>query len=54
MDLFMTPVSPSKKFDALTSEFPTELLTMALGGLSALVIFLKQYQQRSLLKRLWK
>ena len=54
MDLFFTPATPSKKFDALTDEFPRELLGMALSGLFVTVFFIKQYSQNSVLQRLWR
>jgi len=54
LDLFFVPASPSKKFDALTDDFPTELLVTALSGLFVVVAFIKQYSQNSMLKRLWK
>jgi hypothetical protein len=53
MDIFLSRVSPSKQFDALSEDFPTMLLYSALAGLFAVAAFIKHYQQRSMLKKLW-
>ena len=54
LDLYMTQIAPSKKFDALSDDFPQTLLVACLVGLSSAVYVIQSRGKEKKLKRLWK
>lgn len=54
LDVFFTRVSPSKDFDMLSSEFNRSLLTLILGSMSVIVIFLRKMHKDKVIKTAWK
>lgn len=54
LDLYMTQIAPSKKFDALSDDFPQTLLVACLVGLSTAVYVIQSRGKEKKLKRLWK
>lgn len=54
LDVYLTQIEPSKKFDALSDDFPHTLLVAALVGLSTVVFFFQSRGQERKLKKLWK
>lgn len=54
LDLYLTQMEPSKKFDALSDDFPHTLLVASLVGLSSVVFYIRSRGTERKLRKLWK
>ena len=53
LDLFLTHVAPSGKFDILNDDFNFAMLLLTLAALSVAVLFLNHITTASALKTMW-